>query len=117
KGGGKSLQITASEATTATVVASRKGPKLVVTAGAVKVGEGDGALSVAPGQVVDLAAPGEPKVTALPRPPLVLPTRRVRVYADALPSVGLGVPEGAQTVQVAADKDFGQLLAEGRASG
>jgi len=117
KGGGKSLQVTASEATTATVVASRKGPKLVVTAGAVKVGEGDGALSVAPGQVVDLAAPGEPKVTALPRPPLVLPTRRVRVYADALPSVGLGVPEGAQTVQVAADKDFGQLLAEGRASG
>jgi len=116
RGGGKTLQVTASEATTATVVASKKGPKLLVMAGAVKVGEGDGALSVAPGQVVDLAA-GEPKVTALPRPPLVVPARRVRVYSDGLPSIGLAVPEGAKTVQVSADKDFGQVLAEGRAPG
>jgi len=116
RGGGKSLQVTASEPTTATVVASKKGPKLLVMAGTVKVGEGDGALSVAPGQVVDLST-GEPKVTALPRPPLVVPARRVRVYSDGLASVGLAVPEGAKTVQVASDKDFGQVLAEGRAPG
>lgn len=116
KGAGKTLELTASEATTATVVASKKGPRLVVTAGSVTLGAGEAAIPVAPGQMVDLGA-GEPKVVALPAPPVVLPARRVRVFADALPSVGLGVPAGAEVVQVASDPAYAQVLAEGRAEG
>jgi len=116
KGGGKSLELSSAEPTTATVVASRKGPRLLVTAGSVRLGEGDAALSVEPGQMVDLAA-GAPKVVALPRPPVVLPARRTRVYATVLPSVGLSVPDGAATIQVAQDKEFAQVVAEGRTQG
>jgi ferric-dicitrate binding protein FerR (iron transport regulator) len=116
KGAGKSLEVSTQEPTTATVVASRKGPRLLVTAGSVKLGAGENAPTVQPGQMVDLAQ-GEPKVVSLPRPSLVLPTRKVRVYADALPSVGLSLPDGARSVQVASDAAFSQVVAEGRVEG
>ncbi len=117
KGRGKLLEVGASGPAAATVVQSSKGPRLSVLTGTVKVGSGASAVEAGPGQVVDLGPGGAPRVTSRGRPALVLPARRVRVFADALPEVGLSVPDGARTVEVAQDAAFQQLLARGGVRG
>jgi hypothetical protein len=117
KGRGKVLEVQASEAASATLVQTGKGPRLSVLAGQVKVGGGASAVEVGAGQAVDLAPSGAPRVVSRGRPPLVLPARRVRVYADVLPEVGLALPDGASMVEVAQDAAFTQVVARGRVQG
>jgi hypothetical protein len=104
------------EPTTISVVAGRRGPRLMVLAGAAEVLAGDSHQHLDPAMLVEVAG-GQLRALARPQSDVILPTQRgLRVYTDGLQEVTLSWPSslGEARVEVSDDPEFKDLSIAGR---
>lgn len=118
-GHGRTVRLHAREEASVRIRQTRRGTEVNVLAGQVDVSSGETgeARPIKPGQRAEVGEAGV-KVNATAKPVVVIPhSRRVRIYAANLPSVGLAVPtaQPAPRVEVARDSKFEQTFFSGRA--
>lgn len=116
-GGKRPLAVRVAEPTEALLTQTRRTQRFEVRLGEVSLELGGKALVVRAGEVASISG-STVEVRPLPAPPLVLaPSRRIRVYTDGLPLVGLAVPENAQgaKMEIADDAAFSEPRLTGRA--